>query len=99
MSTVTVRPCPATRGPARREVAALDLASTRSELCLTWLEHLLPLSMLQHPSGQWAWGRYDVVHHANNLAVVDACARYRDLLVDRSALATISLEDLLAAVA
>jgi hypothetical protein len=66
---------------------------------LNGLEHLLPLSMLQHPSGQWAWGRYDVVHHANNLAVVDACARYRDLLVDRSALATISLEDLLAAVA
>jgi hypothetical protein len=53
--------------------------------------------MLQHPSGQWVWGRYVVVHPAGNPAVVDACARYRDLLVDRSTFATISLEDLLAA--
>jgi hypothetical protein len=79
------------------EPEALDVASTRSELCLTWLEHLLLLSMLQHPSGQWVWGRYVVVHPAGNHAVVDACARYRGLLVDRSTFATISLEDLLAA--
>jgi hypothetical protein len=79
------------------EPRALDLASTRSELCLTWLEHLLLLSMLQHPSGQWFWGRYVVVHPAGNPAVVDACARYRELLVDRSTFATISLEELLAA--
>ena len=55
------------------------------------------LSMLQHPSGQWTWGRYTVVHPAGNGAVVDACARYRDLLVDRSTFAAITLEDLLAA--
>ncbi len=64
---------------------------------MTWLEHLLLLSMLQHPSGQWTWGRYVVVHPAGNAAVVDACARYRDLLVDRSTFDAITLEDLLAA--
>ena len=78
------------------EPSALDLASTRSELCLTWLEHLLLLSMLQHPSGQWAWGRYVVVHPAGNAAVVDAYGRYRDLLVDRLTFGAISFEDLLA---
>ena len=33
---------------------------------MTWLEHLLLLSMLQHPSGEWTWGRYVVVHPAGN---------------------------------
>lgn len=74
---------------------ALELATSRSELCVTWLEHLLQLSMLQHPSGEWTWGRYAVVHPANNGAVADACAQYRDLLVDQSAFATITLEELL----
>ena len=79
------------------EPRALDLATTRSELAVIWLEHLLLLSMLQHASGQWTWGRYVVVHPAGNGAVVDACARYRDLLVYRSTFAAITLEDLLAA--
>jgi hypothetical protein len=60
-----------------------------------WLEHLLLLSMLQHTSGQWTWGRYAVVHPAANGAVVDACARYQDLLVDRTTFDPITLEDLL----
>jgi hypothetical protein len=76
---------------------ALELATTRSELAVTWLEHLLLLSMLQHPSGRWTWGRYVVVYPAGNAAVADACARYRDLVVDESAFAAITLEDLLAA--
>ena len=59
---------------------ALELATTRSELAVTWLEHLLQLSMLQHHSGQWTWGRYVVVYPAGNGAVRDACARYRELL-------------------
>jgi len=78
------------------ERRALDLAASRSELAMMWLEHLLLLSMLQH-AGQWTWGRYVVVHPAGNGAVVDACTRYRDLLVDRFTFASITLEDLLAA--
>jgi hypothetical protein len=79
------------------EPQAFELATTRSELAVMWLEHLLLLSMLQHPSGEWTWGRYVVVHPAGNGAVVDACARYRDLLADRSTFDAITLEDLLAA--
>ena len=55
------------------------------------------LSMLQHPSGEWTWGRYVVVHPADNGAVVDACARYRGFLTDQTTFAAITLEDLLAA--
>ena len=60
-----------------------------------WLEHLLLLSMLQHPSGDWTWGRYVVVHPAGNVSVADACARYRDLLVDPSTFRGHQLEELL----
>jgi hypothetical protein len=44
-----------------------------------WLEHLLLLSMLQHVSGSWNWGRYVVVHPAGNSDVAEAGDRYRDL--------------------
>ena len=77
--------------------SALELASTRSPLCVTWLEHLLLLSMLQHPSGEWSWGRYVVVHPAGNGAVVDACAAYEELLVEPSVFDAVTLEDLLGA--
>ena len=60
-----------------------------------WLEHLLLLSMLQHRSGSWTWGRYVVVHPAGNGDVVDACARYRAALDDESTFATMTLEHLL----
>ena len=64
---------------------------------MTWLEHLLLLSMLQHVSDRWTWACYVVVHPAGNGAVTDACARYRDLLVDYSTFASVTIEDLLAA--
>lgn len=73
---------------------ATDRVKGRSELAEIWLEHLLVLSMLQHASGTWTWGRYVVVHPAGNLDVVAGCDRYRDLLVDQSTFATMTLEDL-----
>jgi hypothetical protein len=60
-----------------------------------WLEHLLMLSMLQHPSGAWSWGRYVVIHPAANSDIVDLCARYEGLLSDASTFASMTLEDLL----
>ena len=60
-----------------------------------WLEHLLLLSMLQHESGAWNWGRYVVVHPAGNSDYADACARYEGLLADRSTFGSRTLEDLL----
>jgi hypothetical protein len=75
---------------------ATDELKGRSELAVTWLEHLLLLSMLQHTSGAWAWGRYVVVHPARNVDVAAGCRRYRDLLVEDSTFATVTLEELLA---
>jgi hypothetical protein len=68
----------------------------RSDLAVTWLEHLLLLSMLQHESGAWTWGRYVVVHPAGNIDVSDALARYREVLVDDATFATTTVESLLA---
>jgi hypothetical protein len=74
---------------------ATDAVTGRSELAVMWLEHLLLLSMLQHPSGSWTWGRYVVVHPAGNSDYADACARYRTLLADQSTFASVTVEQLL----
>jgi hypothetical protein len=76
---------------------ATDRLTGRSGLALTWLEHLLLHSMLQHPSGVWTWGRYLVVHAAGNSDYAEACIRYRDLLRDPSSFDSVTLEDLLGA--
>jgi hypothetical protein len=68
----------------------------RSDLCVMWLGHLLLHSMLQHQSGEWAWGRYVVVHPARNSDVAEACRRYKALLADDSTYATLTLEHLVA---
>ena len=73
---------------------AID-AVNGTDLLVMWLEHLLLLSMLQHPSGTWSWGRYVVVHPAGNTDFADACARYRALLVDQSTFASVTVEELL----
>jgi hypothetical protein len=67
-----------------------------SDLAVMWLEHLLLLSMLQHESGAWTWGRYVVVHPAGNTDVADADVRYRDVLTDDATYATMTVEALLA---
>jgi hypothetical protein len=74
---------------------ATDAVKGRSDLAVMWLEHLLLLSMLQHPSGSWKGGRYVVAHPRGNSDFADACARYRDLLVDQSTFSSVTLEELL----
>ncbi|HET7566880.1 MAG TPA: hypothetical protein VFJ91_02750 [Gaiellaceae bacterium] len=90
--------------PRYREVAersgafapgAIDALSGRSDLAVTWLEHLLLLSMLQHPAGRWRWGRYVVVRPAGNPDLADVCTRYAARLADASTFATATLEELL----
>ena len=84
---------------ARRSQAfapgAIDTLKERGDLSVMWIEHLLLFSMLQHPSDNWTWGRYVVVHPAGNSDVVDACARYRAMLADEATFATMTLEQLL----
>jgi hypothetical protein len=66
-----------------------------TDLLVTWLEHLLVLSMLQHPSSSWRWGRYVVVYPAGNTDYAEAYTRYRGLLVDRSTFSSMTIEELL----
>jgi len=68
-----------------------------SRLSMVWLEHLLLLSMLQHESGRWTWGRYVVVHPRANTSVSSAIEGYRELLVDDATFTTTTIEDVLEA--
>ncbi len=77
--------------------AAPATLTGRSGLAVTWLEHLLLLSMLQHPSKRWRWGRYLIVRPEGNVSFAHACATYSGLLTDSSTFASITLEDLLQA--
>ena len=77
--------------------AAFDAVSGRTDLWHLWLEHLLLLSMLQHPSGAWSWGRYLFIYPSGNVDMADADARYRDLLADDSTFGSMTLEDVIAA--
>jgi PD-(D/E)XK nuclease superfamily protein len=94
-----------TRLPRYREITdrsgyfgpgAID-AVNGTELIHIWLDHLLVLSMLQHPSRAWRWGRLVVVHPAGNSDFANACSRYRALLVDQSTFASVTVEELLEA--
>lgn len=66
-----------------------------TELIHIWLDHALVLSMLQHPSRAWQWGRCVVVYPAGNSDFAGACSRYRDILVDDSTFASATIEELL----
>lgn len=72
-------------------------AVNRTGLLQIWLDHLLVLSMLQHPSRAWSWGRFVIVHPAGNSDFAEACARYRELLVDESTFSSATVESLLGA--
>jgi hypothetical protein len=74
---------------------AIDELLGRTDRCEMWLEHLLLLSMLQHPSRDWTWGRYVVVHTDQNPDRVDLLTRYRTHLVDDATFATCTITELL----
>jgi hypothetical protein len=73
---------------------AID-AVNGTELIHIWLDHLLVLSMLQHPSRTWSWGRLVVVHPSGNTDFAGACSRYRALLLDQSTFSSVTVEELL----
>jgi hypothetical protein len=75
---------------------ALD-AVNGTELIHIWLDHLLVLTLLQHPSRTWRWGRLVVVHPAGNSDSADACGRCRALLVDPATFSSVTVEELLGA--
>jgi hypothetical protein len=69
-----------------------DRLAGRSDLWSPWLEHLLLLSMVQHASGEWTWGRYVVVHVGDNADMADRSERYRELLADQTTFTSRTLE-------
>jgi hypothetical protein len=71
---------------------AFDQLDGRTDLWEPWLEQLLMFSMLQHPSGEWTWGRYVVVHPTGNVDMADMCRRYRELLADEGSFDSLTLE-------
>ena len=81
------------RGPLFQD--ALDQVKGRSDLWSPWLEHLLLLSMLQHASGSWTWGRYVVVYPSASPDLADMVTRYRRLLAGDATFGSITLEDVL----
>jgi hypothetical protein len=76
---------------------AIDALRHRGDLCVLWIEHLLLLSMLQHPSGAWTWGRLVLVHPAGNSDMLDVVDRYASMLTDASTFRSITLEQVLEA--
>lgn len=61
-----------------------------------WQDHLLALSMLQHPSCRWTWGRFVLLYPAANASFARAAAAYRAVLRDQATFEARTFEDLLA---
>ena len=66
-----------------------------TELQQIWLDHLLVLSMLQHPSGRWSWGRFILVYPEGNSSFARAANSYREVLKDKSTFEPRTIEDLI----
>ena len=67
-----------------------------TDLQQLWLDHLLALSMLQHPEEPWAWARFVLVHPERNTSFEGVANRYRKLLRDESSFQATTLEEMVA---
>jgi hypothetical protein len=74
---------------------AFDQVKGRSDLWSPWLEHLLLMSMLQHPGGAWTWGRYVTIHAADNVDMAERSVRYAGLLADATTFRSTTVEEVL----
>lgn len=96
-------PDPSTRLPRYRDVTERSEQFMRgweskligTDLQQFWLDHLLVLSMLQHPNAPWEWGRFVILYPSANPSVRDAATRYRDVLASDDTLDVRTIEDLL----
>jgi hypothetical protein len=67
-----------------------------TDLQQIWLDHLLVLAMLQHPSQSWNWGRFVLVYPAANVSFATAATRYRGVLRAGATFDARTMESLLA---
>ncbi len=72
-----------------------ETAVLGTDLQQIWLDHLLVLSMLQHPDASWSWGRFAVVYPSANPSVRAAVERYQELLRSAETFEARSIEELL----
>lgn len=66
-----------------------------TDLQQIWLDHLLLLSMLQHPSSAWSWGRFVLVYPAENPSFAGAATRYAAVLKNPQTFEARTIESLL----
>jgi hypothetical protein len=66
-----------------------------TDLQQIWLDHLLVLAMLQHPSKRWTWGRFVLVYPAANPSFVAAASRYKKVLVDATTFEARTIEEMI----
>jgi hypothetical protein len=96
-------PHPEKRLPRYREVteaskifhAGWETYVVGTNLQQIWLDHLLVLSMLQHPRALWSWGRFVVIYPRANPSVRDAVESYRGLLRRPETFEARTIEELL----
>lgn len=74
---------------------AIDELCQRSEFCVLWLQHLLALSMLQHPEHRWRRVQFALVRPDANPDLDDLHHRYLDRLTDRTTASTFTIDRLL----
>lgn len=68
-----------------------------TDLQQIWLDHLLAVSIPQHPSRVWSWAGFVLVHPAKNPSYARATQRYRAILKNGASIQVSTLEELLAA--
>jgi hypothetical protein len=66
-----------------------------TELQQIWLDHLLALSMLQHPSGEWEWARFILVYPSRNPSFARVSSQYQKLLKEQETFGVSTIEELL----
>ncbi len=72
-----------------------DLAALpKDKASQIWLDHLLALSMLQHPSRQWRWARFVIGYADGNPSWAPLVARYRGMLRDGTTFGASTFDEL-----
>ncbi|MDA3950800.1 MAG: hypothetical protein PF508_16455 [Spirochaeta sp.] len=66
-----------------------------TELQQIWLDHLLALSMPQHPSGEWAWAKFILVYPSRNPSFAQVASEYQRLLSSQDTFGVSTVEELL----
>jgi hypothetical protein len=67
-----------------------------TELQQIWLDHLLVLSMTQHRTAGWSWGKFVLAYPKGNPSFARAAEKYRAVLRDDSTFEARTLDELVA---